>query len=93
MIYSKIFIELNPQSDNTSAETILIEQDNGVCYKADKNPRKTSLNWKTGISKKLMVQTHLSYMYSKQVYTCPHCLVCVSGKCHIYKPCENLFKI
>ena len=20
-------------------------------------------------------------MYSKQVYTCPHCLVCVSGEC------------
>ena len=81
MIYSKIFIELNPQSDNTSAETTLIEQDNGVCYKVDKNPRKTSSHSKKGISKKLMVQTHLSYMYSKQVYTCPHCLVCVSGKC------------
>ena len=55
MIYSKIFIELNPQNDNTSAETILIEQDNGVCYKADKNPRKTLSHSKTGISKKLMV--------------------------------------
>ena len=33
MMYSKIFLELNPQSDNTSAETTLIEQDNGVCYK------------------------------------------------------------
>ena len=81
MIYSKIFIELNPENGNTSAETTLIEQDNGVCYKADKKPRKTSSHLQTGIRKKLMVQTHLSYMYSRKVYTCPHCLVCVSGKC------------
>ena len=59
----------------------MIEQDNGVCYKGNKKPRKTSLHLKTGITKKLMVQTHLSYMFSKQVYTCPQCLVCVSGKC------------
>ena len=81
MMYSKIFLELNPQSDNTSAETTLIEQDNGVCYKADKNHGKTSSHLKTDISKKLMVQTNLSYMYSEQVYTCLHCLVCVSGEC------------
>ena len=46
-----------------------------------KNPGKTSSHSKTYISKKLMVQTNLSYMYSKQVYTCPCCLVCVSGEC------------
>ena len=27
MMYSKIFLELNPQSDNTSAETTLTEED------------------------------------------------------------------
>ena len=57
MFYSKIFLELNPQSENTSAETTLIEQDNEVCYKADKNPGKTSSHSKTGITKNLMVQT------------------------------------
>ena len=80
MMYSKIFLELNPQNDNTSAETTLIEQHNEVCHKVDKNPEKTSSHSKTGISKKLMVQTDLPYMHSKQVYTCPHCLVCVSSE-------------
>ena len=80
-MYSIIFIGLNPQSDNISAETTIIEQDNEVCYKPDENPGKASSHLKTGIIKKLMVQTNLSYMSCKKVYTCLCYFVCVSGKC------------
>ena len=45
-----------------------------------KTSGKTSSHLKTGIIKKLMVQTNLSCMSCKKVYTCPHCLVCVSGE-------------
>ena len=32
----------------------------------------------------VMTQTTLSFMCSKKVYTCPHCLICISGEI-VYK--------
>ena len=74
---SKIFIELNPQSDNTSAETTVIKQHNGVCYKPDKNPGKASSHLKTGIIKKMDgANRFIIYFLQESLYMSPLSCLC-----------------
>ena len=70
MMYLKIFLELNPQIDNTSAETTFIEQDNGVhVIKQIKNHGKTSSHSKTGISKKIYgANKFIIYVLQESLY-------------------------
>ena len=59
-----------------------------VDFKAEQS----SLTSKLDLNPKMMQQTKLSFMYSKKVYTCSHCLICICGERMYRKHVEQCSK-
>ena len=93
MMCWKIFLELNPQTENTSAETTFTEQDNGVCYKADKYPGKIFIPFENRYYQKSDgANKFIIYVLQESLYMSPLSCLCFWW-IYIYKPCGNLSKI